>query len=291
MRTVGVEIEFEGDVNAVIQGLISAGLSSRTSRHSYMGHSNSEWVVKLDGSVSRGGELVSPPLNFDDASAREQITRACQVLQAAGAQPSQATGVHIHVGCGDLTVKQVVAVAKNFFKYEDIIYRLASSGWRTIRQAAVSYAPPLSEDRAKAIAKARTLDALMQAWYGHSRGRDYARDHSDSSRYCGLNLHSYFYRQTIEFRVFNGTVNGDRLQAYVAMCVALVHDARKGNSRSVNAAYRLGGMHSGALVEKNIWHRFLQVLRYEADMSKEDMALLQACWKDSMPQARFATAR
>lgn len=287
MRTVGVEVEFIGDLEAVIAGLNEAGLSTRTGRHSYIGHSNSEWVVKLDGSVSGGGELVSPPLDFDDPAQRQQITTATNVLLRAGARPNHSTGVHVHVGCGDLTVKQVVAVAKNFFKYEDIIYRLASSGWREMRSASYTYAPPLDEGRARAIAKARTMNQLMTAWYRRSDVSGIARDHGHSSRYCGLNLHSYFYRQTIEFRVFNGTVNADRMQAYVAMCMALVQDAREGNSRSVNAAYRLGGMRAGSLVEKNIWHRFLQVLRYEANMSKEDMGLLQACWKDSRPQASF----
>jgi hypothetical protein len=287
VRTVGIEIEYHGDNQAVIAAIREAGLSRRSSLHSYFGSSQDEWIVKPDGSVSNGGELVSPPLDFDDPAQREQINTAVRALRSVGCYPSDQTGIHVHVGCLDFGPKELVAVVKNFYKYEDIIYRLASSGWRTVRSGATRYAPPLSEARARTIASAKTLPKIMEAWYG-GPGRDYSSSHGHGSRYCGLNLHSWFYRQTVEFRVFNGSMNEERVQAYVAMCVALIQDARIGNSRSINAAYRLGSMRDGSLNEKNAWHRFLQVLRYEAGMSKEDMALLQACWKDSRPQARFS---
>lgn len=299
-RMVGVEVEYIGDVPAVIDALRAAGLSSRNSISSYMGHSSDEWITKRDASVSArgeynypdpranfsGGELVSPPMDFDDPTTREAITKAVMVLQTTGAYPNDSAGIHVHVECRDLSVKQIAAVVKNFYKFQDVIYRLASSGHRTMRSGAASYAPPIGEARVRRIAAARTMQELQLAYTGD---RHYnPRNHGDSSRYCGINLHSYFYRGTIEFRVFNSSVNPERVQAYVAMCVALVEDARRGKSRSINKVYALGGMQSGATNEKNAYHRFAQVLRYEAGMALEDMSRLTKMWNDSCPQMMYS---
>src|SRR6202000_2818216 len=136
---------------------------------------------------------------------------------------------------------------------------------------ASNFAPPLDESRARRIRAARSMQEIMEAWYGASRGTDCAyaaRQHGHHARYCGINLHSFFYRQTIEFRVFNSSVNPERVQAYVALCVALVQDARSGNVRSINKRYALGQMRAGEVTDKNAYHRFIQVLRYEAGLSK-----------------------
>lgn len=292
-RKVGIEVEFIGNTTWVINALREAGLSRRSSMHSYEGHDDNEWIVKLDGSVSGGGELVSPPLDFDDEAQREQITKAIEVLLAQGCEPNDSTGIHVHVDCSDLDAKQIVSVVKNFYKFQDVLYRIASSGWERIRRGASSYAVPLQSDMVERIARARTMEEVMIAWYGdETRAQRYARYHGHESRYCGLNLHSFFYRKTIEFRIFNSSVNAERVQAYVALCVALVQDARNGNSRSIKTGcYQLGHMATAAEPErtaKNMFHRFLQVLRYEAGLSREDMGRLTKVWKDSVPQNRFA---
>jgi hypothetical protein len=285
VRKFGVEVEFGGNRDAVVNAMREAGLSC--DHHSYMGHSATGWVVKTDGSVPNGGELVSPPLDFDNEDERGQLRKAMLALQAAGARTIEQAGVHVHVDASDLDAQQVAAVARVFTKFEDCIYRIASSGWRTIRSGARSYCKPLPEATVKAIAKVRTRDQLERAWYGRAGGAGTLAGHGHQSRYHGLNLHSWFYRGTIEFRVFNSTMNPERVQAYVALCVALVHDARKGNRRSVNKAYRLGGMAAGTTKADNAFHRLLQVVRYEADMSVEDMKRLRKVWKDSVPQAAF----
>jgi hypothetical protein len=283
MRKFGIEVEYVGDNPSVISAIREGGLSSRDSMHSYMGHSNSEWIVKTDASVNHGGELVSPPLDFDNPEARQQVTTAVNALLGVGCRPDDSTGIHVHIDCSDLTVKQLVAVVKNFTKFEDVLYRIACSGWLNMRSGARTYARPLDRARAEAIAKARTMEEIQRGYYG---GGTYERHshHGDQSRYCGINLHSFFYRGTVEFRIFNSSMNAERVQAYIALCMALVQDARNGNSRSINKCYPLGGMRVGTTNQDNAFHRLLQVLRYEGDMSLEDMKRLTKVWKDSVPQ-------
>jgi hypothetical protein len=267
----------------VSNAIREAGLGG--ARHGYTGFDARYWVVKYDGSVTNGGELVSPPLDFDNPEHRAQVDRAVAALKAAGARPTVEAGIHVHVDSSDLSAEQVAGVARVFTKFEDVIYRIASSGWRTIRSGARTYARPIPHSRMQDIAKARTDAQLSTAWYG--AGQTHTSSHGHNSRYSGLNLHSHFYRRTIEFRVFNSSTNAKRVQGYIAICVALVEDARRGKKRSINKRYALGGMASGDTNESNAFHRFQQVLRYDAGMSLEDMKIVTRIWKDSVPQGDF----
>ena len=59
-------------------------------------------------------------------------------------------------------------------------------------------------------------------WY---RGGDKSRSHYDKSRYHCLNLHSVFEKGTIEFRLFNSTMDDGEVKAYIHLCLAISHQA------------------------------------------------------------------
>lgn len=284
MRRFGVEVEFGGSRSAALTAIHRAGLGPAT-EHNYMGHSDTHWIVKSDASVS-GGELVSPPLDFDDPDQRAQVDRAIAALTEAGCTTDPSAGIHVHIESRDMDAKQVAAVGRLFAKFEDAIYRLASSGWNTMRPGATSYARRLTDSQKTGIARARNEAQLKRAYYGSDS--TWHRGHGDPARYCGLNLHSHFYRGTIEFRVFNSSMNAERVQCYIAVCIALVQDARNGKVRSITKSYNLGDMLSGRAEERKVIFNFLQVLRYEAGMSLEDYRRVKRYWKASRPQARTA---
>ncbi|MCC6649385.1 MAG: amidoligase family protein, partial [Polyangiaceae bacterium] len=64
----------------------------------------------------------------------------------------------------------------------------------------------------------RTLQQVSEAWYGRANARP---ERYDSSRYHGLNLNSLFFRGTIEFRYFNGTLHAGEVKGYVQLVLAL----------------------------------------------------------------------
>lgn len=288
-RLFGVEIEYGARGNAdvplrVRTELAAAGLMAGTGRHGYAGHDNHYWVEKMDGSVP-GGEVVSPPLDFDDEDQRAQVDRAVAAMVRAGAVTDPSAGIHIHVDARDLTAEQVAAVGRLFAKFEDLIYAIAASGWQTVRSGGMAtYCRPLTEDQIQGFTRVKSNRQLERAYYG--RVMNGSAGHGHGARYCGINIHSWFFRGTIEFRVFNSSLNSERIQAYIALCVALVQDARNGKKRSVNKAYRLGGMHAGTTNPKNAYHRLQQILRYEVGISMKDYKRINKVWKDSRPQAR-----
>lgn len=302
MRRFGLEVEFAGSMQNAIDALRADGLEVRDVRHSHRGSDETAWTVKRDGSVQNGGELVSPPLDFDNDEHRQQVTRAIVALQNSGATTTSQAGIHVHVEAKNydgtpMTARQIAAVVRFTYKFEDAIYRIASSGWQTIRPGARTYARPIPEETALAIMEVQTMEELRGLWYGHSNNARRRRDArlgrrsaSALSRYVGTNLHALDAHGTIEFRYFNSSVNPVRIQTYIALCVAIMDDARNGFSRSVKKSYRVGSMASGAISEKAMLLRLQQVLRSNSRDTKVCMSeadwknLRKLCWNGSKPQ-------
>ena len=68
-----------------------------------------------------------------------------------------------------------------------------------------------------------TRQKLADLWYAEA---PYGRDtHYNSSRYHGLNLHAYFTKGTVEFRLFNSTLHAGELKAYIQFCMAVTAKA------------------------------------------------------------------
>jgi hypothetical protein len=75
----------------------------------------------------------------------------------------------------------------------------------------------------------RTLKAVNQAWYGYHNAHP-AR--YDATKYHGVNLNSFYLRGTIEFRYFNGSVDADKVKAYVQFVLALAAKALRSKGAS-----------------------------------------------------------
>lgn len=61
---------------------------------------------------------------------------------------------------------------------------------------------------------------VSEVWLmGYDGGVD--SSHYNSTRYHGINLHAFFTKGTVEFRLFNGTTHAGRIKAYVQFCLAM----------------------------------------------------------------------
>ena len=86
----------------------------------------------------------------------------------------------------------------------------------------------LKEARKLSAEETRDLTQLEDIWY---EGSGYEKSsHCNDTRYYALNLHSVFYRGTVEFRCFNSTLHAGRAKAYIDLCLAM--SAQAVNTRS-----------------------------------------------------------
>ena len=184
------------------------------------------WRVVRDGSLNgeRSGEIVSPILSYDDLAQLQDIIRA---VRRAGGRIDTSTGIHIHVDGSAFDAKSVTNLVKMVNKQERLIeHALGISGARLSR-----YCRPIDQGFLARLEARRpqTLRDVSRAWYGRENPNP-AR--YDSSRYHGLNLNSLFFRGTVEFRYFNGTLHAGEIKAYIQFVLALTAKALASKSAS-----------------------------------------------------------
>ena len=63
-----------------------------------------------------------------------------------------------------------------------------------------------------------TMEQLKQQWY---EGTDESRMHYSWTRYYALNLHSVFYRGTLEWRCFESTLHAGKVRANTTLALAI----------------------------------------------------------------------
>lgn len=187
------------------------------------------WKVVKDGSLINvpehlRAEVVSPILNYGDLETLQQVVRA---VRAAGARVDSTTAIHIHVGAAPFDGRSLSRLAKLVYKQEPLIFVALGLQQNRVNR----YAKPMSPDFIAKLEQYRpcTKDQLNRIWYGQ---RNTCPQHYDSTRYYGVNFHNVWYRGTVEFRWFEGTLHAGKIKAYVQFVLALAAKGLNGRAAS-----------------------------------------------------------
>jgi hypothetical protein len=216
----GIEIETVGldreRLARAIQGAVGGTVGSDYRSWHVTDAKARTWRVVPDGSLSggeRSGEIVSPILAYEDIDDLQSVVRA---VRTAGARSDSSTGIHIHVDGSRFEAKGVTNLVKTIHKQE----RLLEHALGISEQRLGRYCRPIEPAFIERLEtrRPRTLQQVSEAWYGRANVR---ADRYDSSRYHGLNLNSLFFRGTIEFRYFNGTLHAGEVKGFVQLVLAL----------------------------------------------------------------------
>lgn len=226
----GVEIETVGlsrrGAAVCIQSVVGGRIEYRPSydRQTVIAADGREWHAMADGSLdSENGyvaEVVTPKLCGDaDLETLQKVVRA---LRTAGASVNESCGLHVHVDGTNLTAAAAARVGVLFGLRQDMLYRACGVQERRVAR----YCKKLDSAKIAKLKRATTREQLAAAWYEERDGATAAAwrgtQHYDQSRYYGINLHSYFYRGTIEFRLFEGTLHAGKIKAAVQLARAMV---------------------------------------------------------------------
>ena len=105
------------------------------------------------------------------------------------------------------------------YSKEDILFKaLQVNKSRAERWCKKVREPMLRQARTLSSDETADLTQLEQVWY---EGSVRNREHYNWTRYYALNLHSVFYRGTVEWRCFNATLHAEKVAAYVNLCLAI----------------------------------------------------------------------
>lgn len=229
-QSFGLELEFTGLSRKRACEIVGSVVSGRYEAH-YVGgaydaweardESGRKWTVERDASVRPDGgqkcEFVTPKCNYEDIPTIQEIIRA---LRKAGAKVNDSCGIHIHVDGSNHTAKSLKNLVFTFRAKEDLIFKAVGTQRSRLRR----WCKPIDDNLVGQIKKIRkvTDDNLRETWYStYADSWESQTNHYNSSRYHALNLHSLWYRGTVEFRLFEATLHAGEVRAYINLVLAM----------------------------------------------------------------------
>jgi len=287
----GVEIETVGRTRdhvarailAVVGGQVATSGSYETVVVDTRGR---RWACVHDGSLSQSAhaEIVTPILTEDDLPQLQDVVRA---VRASGAQVDHSTGIHIHIDGASFDARAIRNLLKIWNKQEQLIFH----AFKVSPARRARYCKDNDPSFIKLLDRTRptSKDQLNALWYGRKRNQG-SLSRYDDSRYRAVNLHSLFYRGTIEFRLFEGTLRGDEVKAYVQFVLALARKAL--SARAASSRKRAFNVESA----KYDFRVFLLHLGFIGDEYKTTREVLtkhlkgSAAWKNGRPQRAQTSA-
>ena len=170
-------------------------------------------------SVGRGEyqvEMVTPKLTYAELPKLQECVRR---VRKAGAKANSSCGIHVHVDAANHNRQSLKNLIGIMYSKEDILFKaLQVNEDRAEQWCQKVREPMLRKARTLSAAETSDLTLLEDIWYEGFPNRS---DHYNRSRYYALNLHSVFYRGTVEWRCFNSTLHAGKVAAYVNLCLAI----------------------------------------------------------------------
>ena len=161
-------------------------------------------------------EMVTPKLTYAELPKFQECVRR---VRKAGAKVNGSCGIHVHVDAANHNRQSLKNLIGIMYSKEDILFKAlqvdpirARDYCQKVREPMLRQARTLSSD------ETTDLTQLERVWY---EGVVENTEHYNWTRYHALNLHSVFYRGTVEWRCFNSTLHAGKVAAYVNLCLAI----------------------------------------------------------------------
>ena len=231
-QNYGVEVEFTGISRKMAADAVAEIIGTTASRPDHTCYQTRtiqdsqgrKWKVMRDSSINpirKVGtenmdeyrvEFVTPVLKYEDLDTLQAIIRKFREI---GGVPHASCGIHIHVDGANHTATSLRRLVNFMYSRQEIIYDALAVGGRKNR-----WCLPVCKNLLDTMKKDKniTTDSVEKIWYspandGYCGGIDH--QHYNSTRYHALNLHSFFQKGTVEFRLFNSTLHAGKIKAYV----------------------------------------------------------------------------
>lgn len=161
-------------------------------------------------------EMVSPKLAYAELPKFQECVRR---VRKAGAKVNASCGLHVHVDASNHNRQSLKNLLGIMYSKEDILFKALNVNPNRVTQYCQKVREPmLRQARQLSSDETKDLTQLESIWY---EGNVSSSEHYNWTRYYALNLHSVFYRGTVEWRCFNSTLHAGRAAAYINLCLAM----------------------------------------------------------------------
>ena len=171
------------------------------------------WKIVGDGSIgSRNGngyEIVSPP-----SSNLDELKIVCEELDKIGARVNHTCGLHVHHDIKELKRKQILRIYNFYNKYNNIIKHFLKNSRIENRYC---------KDISRIIERVNSCESkedLLSKIAGKGM-----RSYYNHCRYYCLNLRSYLFYGTIEFRQHHGSIDFDEISSWILFTHKIIERA------------------------------------------------------------------
>jgi len=181
---------------------------------------------KVDGSLNDGGvEFVSNALNGDGLF--KNIDNFCGELKDRGYYIDTSCGLHIHIQINK-RCEELKKIYLFYNKFEDYFFEMVSKSREDNHYCDRLKRIYHSLDK-KDIPKIKNNTEFKKLLYetaNYNRIKGYVKDKWNGKRYSWLNLHSVFYRNTLEIRIHNGTIDKEKIKNWFRIHLIILNFLR-----------------------------------------------------------------
>jgi hypothetical protein len=165
------------------------------------------WKVVYDGSVDDGCEVVSPVLS--GIQGLEAVKNVVKAMNKAGAKADARCGLHVHVDGNDLSIVELLNVARRYAAHEKMID---------------SFIDPSRRGDKNTYCHSMEAVVTMMAETPFTNDKEYLK--RLGGRYFKLNVQAYLRHGTVEFRQLEGTTSWTKIVNWIEFCVSFVEASR-----------------------------------------------------------------
>lgn len=167
-----------------------------------------------DGSIS-GMEYVSPILQGDEGL--QVIRDFCSDAVNSGLDTNKATGFHLHQNSKDISFRKLKNILLIYKYLEPVIYDMVAPSRKTS-----NWCKPI-EFSVSQILNCKKEKDIQILYYSFNPDvkkqyiKNYCKQKFQQARYSGCNLHSHWFRGTIELRYHGGTLNSTKVINWIKL--------------------------------------------------------------------------
>ena len=159
-------------------------------------------------------EMNSPKLSYEEMGKLQEVVRT---LRHAGAVVNGSCGMHVHVDASRHTPQSLKNALSIMYSKEDILFKALNVNEARVQRWCQKVREPMLE-KIRKLPTTTSMERLKREWYG---GNDGSYEHYNWTRYYALNLHSVFYRGTLEWRCFESTLHAGKVRANITLALAI----------------------------------------------------------------------
>ena len=160
-------------------------------------------------------EMNSPKLEYSEMGKLQEVVRT---LRHAGAVVNSSCGMHVHVDASKHTAQSLKNALSIMYSKEDILFKALKVNESRVYR----WCKKVDEDKLKKIRKLPSgagMRQMQELWYSDTS--ESPQYHYNETRYYALNLHSVFYRGTLEWRCFESTLHAGEVRANITLALAI----------------------------------------------------------------------